>query len=500
MHPSGADNRDVIIVGGGGSGLAAGVSCVERGLSVLLLEKQPQLGGTTGIAVGSFTASGTRYQRRSNINDNAFDHNEDAGRFARPEDEAAGNRELREFFLGHAGGTLDWLETMGLRFHGPSPEPPNRVPRMHNVIPNARAYIAALQLRFVRLGGLIVTNASVQGLLRADGKVTGVTVDVNGTQRMEKCRRGVVLAAGDYAGNAQMIAEHKGDVFAAVEGINPNATGDGHRFAASVGGQLRNMAITYGPEFRFVPPPEKPFSQLVPSSPAAVKLMGTLLPLVPKFLINAFIKRLLVTWQHPEDALLEDGAILINRHGRRFCDELTSPNREIAVANQPDKVAWILLDETIIKRYSQWPHFISTAPEIAYAYVNDYLRLRPDVAIQSHSLEQLAARRNLPAAELVATAGGTRNVDGVPKMQSSLAGNRWVLLGPVKSYFTTTEGGAVIDTSFRVLDRNGEIISGLYAIGQNGLGGQILWSHGLHIAWAITSGRLVGEVLAENNP
>jgi len=36
---------------------------------------------------------------------------------------------------------------MGLTFHGPSPEPPNRVPRMHNVVPNAKAYIATLQSR-----------------------------------------------------------------------------------------------------------------------------------------------------------------------------------------------------------------------------------------------------------------------------------------------------------------------------------------------------------------
>ncbi|MCP4173266.1 MAG: FAD-dependent oxidoreductase [Fuerstiella sp.] len=500
MHPFGANKWDVIIVGGGGSGLAAGVSCVEQGLKVLLLEKQPQLGGTTGIAVGSFTASGTRYQRQNNINDNAVDHNEDAARFARPEDEAAGNVELRQFFLSHSADTLNWLEKMGLRFHGPSPEPPNRVPRMHNVVPNAQAYIAALHLRFLRLGGRVMTNASVAGLLRTEGRVTGVTVKVNDVPRTESCLRGVVLAAGDYAGNAQMIAEYKGDAFAAVEGINTTATGDGHRLVTSVDGQLRNMSVTYGPEFRFVPPIGKSISQLLPSNPAAVRLMGALLPFVPGFVIHAFIKRLLVTWQHPEDALLDDGAILINKCGQRFCDELASPDREIAVANQPDKVAWLLLDENLIRRYSRWPHFISTAPEIAYAYVNDYLRLRPDVAVQSDSLEQLAAARNLPAAELLATAAGTRNIENVPEMTRSLQGDRWVLLGPVKSYFTTTEGGAAIDTSFRVLDRNGKAISGLYAIGQNGLGGQILWGHGLHIAWAMTSGRLVGTVLADSAP
>ena len=44
------------------------------------------------------------------------------------------------------------------------------------------------------------------------------------------------------------------------------------------------------------------------------------------------IRRLLVTWQHPEDALLDDGAILVNARGERFCDETLWPQREIAIA------------------------------------------------------------------------------------------------------------------------------------------------------------------------
>ena len=74
---------------------------------------------------------------------------------------------------------------------------------------------------------------------------------------------------------------------------------------------------------------------------------------------------------------------------------------------------------------------------------------------------------------------------------------RWVLLGPVKAYFTTTEGGAAINEQMQVLDEDDRPIPGLYAVGQNGLGGMVLWGHGLHIAWAITSGRLAGTRLGE---
>jgi len=68
----------------------------------------------------------------------------------------------------------------------------------------------------------------------------------------------------------------------------------------------------------------------------------------------------------------------------------------------------------------------------------------------------------------------------------------WVLLGPAKAYVTTTEGGAVVNQQMQVLEPNGSIIPGLYAVGQNSLVGMILWSHGPHIAWAMTSGRLAG--------
>ncbi|MDP6036790.1 MAG: FAD-dependent oxidoreductase, partial [Verrucomicrobiota bacterium] len=170
--------RDVIVVGGGGSGLAAAVSAAEHDCSVLLLEKQPQLGGSTGIAVGSLTANRTTMQRAAQLEDTLDAHVEDAGKFAPADIEARNNRELRRWFLSHTAETLDWLRGMGLAFHGPNPEPPNRVPRMHNVVPNAKAYIARLQSRLLQLGGEIRCGATVKKLLCEDGCVIGVKICV----------------------------------------------------------------------------------------------------------------------------------------------------------------------------------------------------------------------------------------------------------------------------------------------------------------------------------
>jgi fumarate reductase flavoprotein subunit len=264
------------------------------------------------------------------------------------------------------------------------------------------------------------------------------------------------------------------------------------------------MDITYGPEFRFIAPTRKAFHQLLPSHGPFTRLASRLMPIVPKFIIHALIKRLLVTWQHPENNLFDHGAILINACAERFCDERTSPEREIAVARQPGKYAYILLDQRLSQLFSAWPNFVSTAPDIAYAYIEDYLRLRPDVSCAASSIESLARLRKLPPVQLRTTvdnynaslARSPLETTGGPR-QPPLEGERWVLLGPLKSYFTTTEGGPRINQRLQVLGADGQPIPGLFAVGQNGLGGMVLWGHGLHIGWALTSGRLAGSILAK---
>lgn len=479
---------DVIVVGGGGSGLAAAVSAAENGTDVLLLEKHTELGGATGIAVGSLTANRTRIQARAGIQDSLEDHAQDAGKFAAPEIEALNNPGLRNWFLGHSADTLHWLMSMGLHFYGPNPEPPNRVPRMHNVIPGAKAYITVLHARFIKLGGTVLTDAPVLDLMVADGRVTGVKAKLDGVESEFSARQAVILAAGDYANSPALIARFKGEQFVKIEGISERARGDGHLLAEKAGAKLINMGVTYGPELRFIPHRKKTFQQLLPTRGVLSNLMGLIVPLMPQFLMSMMIKRLLVTWQHPENSLFEQGAILINQDGNRFCREKESPHREIEIANQPGRIGYILLDRSLTDKFSQWPNFISTAPKIGYAYVKDYLSLRPDVAVRGSTLAQIAQKRSVPLQNLQNAVAA-----------SNLGEGPWVLLGPTKAYFTTTEGGVSIDQNFRALDPSGDPIPGLYAVGQNGLGGQILWGHGLHIAWAMTSGRLVGKQFARKN-
>jgi len=57
-----------------------------------------------------------------------------------------------------------------------------------------------------------------------------------------------------------------------------------------------------------------------------------------------------------------------------------------------------------------------------------------------------------------------------------------------------------VDGCCRVLGENGSVVPGLYAAGSAAQGGMLLKGHGLHIAWAMTSGRIAGAMAARQLP
>jgi fumarate reductase flavoprotein subunit len=206
---------------------------------------------------------------------------------------------------------------------------------------------------------------------------------------------------------------------------------------------------------------------------------------LPDALLRPFVMQFLTTALAPSPGLFEAGALLVNRRGERFGDERDRP--ALRVPDQPGKIAYIVLDHALASRFSAWPDFISTAPGVAYAYIPDYRRNRPDVFTEAGSLDALAAKLGLPPEALKASASG------------KLATPPYIALGPVRSVFVHAEGGLAVDERHRVLDAAGKPIPGLSAAGSTGQGGLLLKGHGHHLAWAFVSGRRAGRFAAESS-
>lgn len=487
--PETEPEADVIIVGGGGAGLAAALSAARLGRRVTLLEKAPRIGGTTALSVGSITASCTPHQSAAGVDDSTQAHFDDMGAIA-GEDAGRDNRALRRLYAEEAPSTVNFLSDLGVVFLGPLPEDVHSKPRMHVAVPDARAYLYHLLRHCRRASVQFVTDARVESLTTHRGRVTGVIAEVNGVRQTFDARRGVVLASGDFSSGTELKARMVAPGIAAIDGINPLSTGDGQRMAIEVGASVINGDIVWGPEIRFVPPPNPSLVTRIPPQRMVARGIATAMQRLPDRLMRPFLMRFVTTYLAPSLSLFEKGAILVNREGRRFCDERDHP--ELSIPGQTGGEAFIVLDTTLARELNTWPNFISTAPGVAYAYLPDYQRNRSDICHQGGDIEELASRSGIDTAGLKQTLESLSSDDA----GTTPAQVPFHILGPVRSWILLTEGGLNVDTRLRVLDQNERPIPGLFAAGSTGQGGLLLGGHGHHLGWAFTSGRIAGHSAA----
>ena len=485
---------DVLVVGGGGAGLAAAIEARDAGARVVLVEKNPALGGTTAWSIGSFTATRTPQQLAAGVDDSPDEHFADMPKFAGPL-AARDNERLRRLLVDNANDTLRWLMGHGVEFFGPMPEPPHTKPRMHNVLPNSRAYIHRLGRHARRIGVDIRLATRAQRFLVERGRVVGVACD--GGAGEIRARRAVVLASGDYAASAELKAKYISPEVALVDAMNPTATGDGHLMAFPLGAHVVNGDVLSGPTLRFVPPAKETLLKRLPPSRALARLIRFVMKYVPQRLQRPFIMGFMTTTMAPELELFSGGALLVNRLGARITGEPRTLGLRIAA--EPDKIGYVVMDEPLARKFSSWPHFISTAPGVAYAYMDDYRRSRPDIFRRAATLAELAGQLGMDPRALersVAAHNEAAAASGV----APLAMPPFYALGPAKSYIVLTDGGLAVNERLQVLGEGDRPIAGLYAAGSAGQGGLMLKGHGHHIGWAFTSGRIAGRNAAGETP
>ncbi len=487
-----AQTVDVIVIGGGAAGLAAASMAATCGRSVVLLEKDREPGGSTSWSVGSVSATATPHQFRAGILDNPQDHWEDIQKFSAPHPHPD-NPELGRILAEGSPDMFAWLLSAGIDFVGPMPEPPHRRPRMHNVLPNSRAFAYRLGKLCRKQGVRILTDTRADALILDQDRATGVrTSGVAGVQTW-LARGGIVLAGGDYSASKELKTRFASPEAAMADPVNPLATGEGIRLGLEAGGEVLNGDYVRGPFLRFVPPARAGLLARLPAWRIVTRLMRWGYENLAPALLRPVMMKFLTTTLAPDAGLFREGSALVDRDGGLI--EGARVNPHLAAARAPGGLGYIVMDQRIATQFRQWPHFISTAPGVAYAYLDDYRRTRGDIYFTAPTLEELARRLGMDPGRFVASVA-THNAQlaSDPRTASlQLTRAPFFSLGPAKAYVVFTNGGLRVSTRLEVLRPDGSIIPGLYAAGSNGQGGQLLEGHGHHLGWAFVSGRVAGR-------
>lgn len=470
---AGADRTvDVVVVGGGGSGMAAALSAREADADVLLLEKTDELGGATAMAIGSYSVTGTAHQAAAGVEDSVDAHVEDVGKFVRQAAESPrhvnldrqgaledkDDRALRRAMVERGPGTFEWLRDHGLEYDGPHPEPPHRVPRMHNVQPDTDAYRDVLGEAVVDAGVDVRYGTPATDLLTEGGAVVGVRTP----DRTVAARGGVVLATGSFVADRGLREAHTTDH--AADPISEHGSGAGHRLARDAGADLVNMDLQWL-SFRV-------------GAPLYTE------PDVP--------------------ALVDEGAVLVSGEGRRYVNEESDYDQLFTSTDAlPDGECHVVFDADVADTFSTWPDYVSTFPGKAYGYVADYADT--DYLATADDLPALARAIDadpdalLDAVESSNAAARRERVDryGRTGFGGALDAPPYHALGPVRPYSLITDGGVRVNTRLEALDAADGPVPGLYAAGDTA-GGPLRLGHGHHHLWLFTSGRTAGREAARN--
>lgn len=491
---------DLVVIGGGGSGLAAAAEAARLGLRVLVLEKADRLGGTTALSVGSIMAAQSIAQLRAGIADTPETHAKDLDdiRLRYGIDNDAG---LTRLLTENVADTIEFLRSIGVNFLGPLPQPPHTAPRLHQAMPTSRAYIVRLERHCRKLGVTFRLSTRAVKLRTEDGEVVGVDAEGpgpgpggSGGGKLEvSARAGVLLASGDIGGDQAMMHAHMKTWVDGIEVFNPVNTGDGQRIAAEIGARIvsrTDLSPEIAAHMRFVSPPRS-FLHAIPPYPFLTRLMVWAMNRMPERLIRPVMMRFLTSTLGPDSGVYQQGAILVNKLGERFADERDSPN--LHVAQQPDGEATIVFDDRFARKFSRWPYFIATAPGVAFAYVGDFRATRPDLFTMGDSIDDLAAKKGfLPGRLADAIAGVNADRDEDLKLTEP----PFYALGPVKLWLLIAPIGLAVNERLDVLDEAGKPIPGLYAAGGAGQGGFTITGHGHGLGWAFTTGRLAARTAA----
>ncbi len=234
---------DVLVIGGGLAGHCAAIAAAERGARVVLLEKQPSIGGSTVLSGGFFAFADTPVQRSLGIADTAELFYEDLRKVGGCDND---ERLLRAFVDGQRE-LFDWLVELGVAFNAVELSAGQTVPRSHQT--NAARVIELLAAAAAGSGRVTSwSQAAVQRLLRdgGTGPVTGVRATTPTGVATVEARGGVVLATGGFSRSETLLRMFVPGQARALRMGGAGNTGDGLRMAWQLGAGFRDMGYVKG--------------------------------------------------------------------------------------------------------------------------------------------------------------------------------------------------------------------------------------------------------------
>ena len=405
---------DVVVIGGGGAGLTSAIAAHEKGAKVILIEKTELLGGNTNYATAGLNAAGTKIQEKLGEKDSPELFYEDTMKGGKNKN----NKELVKVLANNSSAIVDWLIERGADLSEITSTGGQSAKRTHRPTGGAAVgpnIVSALSKTAENEKIDIRKGTKAIALVKAKNRIVGVKVrEIDGKEYTIKAKA-VIVATGGFGANAKMVEKYNPKLKGFGSTNNPAIVGDGIVMIEKIGGALVDM-------------------DQIQTHPTVLHKKTNMIT----------------------EAVRGEGAILVNKDGKRFIDELET--RDVvskAILDQKGKSAFLIFDEEI-----------RTKLKAADGYV------KKGYAVEG-TLEEIAAKIGTDAKTLEATLNkyneAVKNkADNEFKKKTlpkELTGTKYYAI-EVSPAVHHTMGGVRINTNAEVLGKNGRPIKGLYAAGE----------------------------------
>lgn len=449
---------DAVVAGAGAAGLSAALALVQKGHSVILLEKTGVIGGASAMAGSGTMATGSTWQKEDGYEDSPEKLVEDMMKNGHEKNDRA----TVELFANTIGQAFDWLVAEDgaavpyQRSGNPS--------RSYSGVGRGAGVCKSLADTFTAAGGTLLVNTPATELIVTDGAVTGVKAQGNGKDYTIDAKA-VILATGGYGANDELVPdEYKAFVYAGHAG----AEGDAIAMVKGLDADLLSMELIN----------TQPNSMILPSG------LGQY--------CNPGVSKAYAA-----------GGFMVNQDGERFFNE--SGNAwDLMQAMKQNTAQYLIMDQAAFDGFNAG----MTGSNI-YSMENVEEWLKDDYAGQpvmktADTLEALAEKLGVPADAVTASAAAFNEVAAKGETDAfgrkievaqSEEGPYYALQMHIRYYASL--GGLHINDSMQVLNTAQAPIPGLYAAGEvvGGLEGDVYMGATL-FGWAIASGYNAGNAVS----
>lgn len=421
VEPVSNTTCDIVVIGSGASGMTSAIYAAQNGANVILVEKQDILGGTSLLSASMFGSVGTRVHIAEGKTETTEDLYEN---YLKPEAATGGliaDSEAAKVLAENSTAAAEYLLDLGVDFDHTSskfilaPASGKRVGSM--VIP-------ALTSEMEKANVDVRKSTKATKLLLEDGKASGIEVETKDGQTYTINAKAVVIATGGFAASKEMVSKYLPEWSNSIYYCSPGDTGDGIVMAQEVGLDITDLTVMKANPLVFYD--------------------GT-----KALTMNSAVKV---------------GAIMVNHEGKRFANEQGSYGISPKINSETNGEGIVIFDNSLVEQNDE---------------IKEYLE--KGYLTEASSLDELAEKLDIDAdalKETVATyqeevANGEDTEFGRSTLADLYSGDTFYGI-VVKPSIQGTFGGIHTNVNTEVYDTDGDIVPGMYAVGecaQEGLNG-----------------------------